>query len=163
MARSAYSPSVYLTMHEVKIISGLCSVRVKTRPGDTCIALSVCLMHGHTVGRPSCTVSPLSRSWEGSHHMEGRHVECKDGLLSRENSLEEMEVCSPTHLLTPFIHSFNPCLLSTNCAGSVLSARETVMNEITRIWHILEMYGDGLSTRKETRRFEIVVKATPEV
>lgn len=68
----------------------------------------------------------------------------KDGLLSRENALEEMEVCSPPHLLTPFIHSFSPCLLSINCAGSVLGAGETVTNEITRIWHILETYGDGL-------------------
>lgn len=66
--------------------------------------------------------------------MECRHVERKDGVLSREDSLEEMEVCSTTHLLTPFLRFFNPCLLSTNCAGSVLSARETVMKEIPRIW-----------------------------
>lgn len=98
------------------------------------MALSVCLMRGHTVGCPSCTVPLLSRSREGSRHMECCHVERKEGVLSREESLEEMEVCSPTHLLTPFIHSFNPCLLSTNCAGSVLSARETVTKEIPRIW-----------------------------
>lgn len=84
VARSAYSPSVCLIMHQGEVISRLCLVHVKTKPGNTHMALGVCLVHGHTVGRPSCAVAPLSRSQEGSCHMECRHVERKDGLLSRE-------------------------------------------------------------------------------
>lgn len=41
-------------------------------------------------------------------------MEGKGGLLSGENSLEEIEVCLPDHSLTPFIHSLNPRSPSTN-------------------------------------------------
>lgn len=96
---------------------------MKTKPGHRRWRSVWCLMCERIVVASSSCPSLLWASWKGV--LIGGVK--KEGILHKENSSEQMVVYSS---LFPFIHSFQPCFLSTHYVPcSVLGVRRTAVNE----------------------------------